>query len=57
MVDSDDKPTGSRELVLLAGADDLATAEQRDDLAGDLVDMILEWVQEDRKRQGLPPLT
>jgi hypothetical protein len=57
MDDSEDKPQGSRELVFLAGADDLKTKEQRDALTGDLVDMIIEWVQEDRKRQGLPPLT
>jgi len=57
VAETDDEPTSSRELVFLAGADDLATKEQRHELAKGLVDVILEWVQEDRKQQGLPPLT
>jgi len=58
MANGDDGARKSgRELGFLAGPDDLKTKEQRDALAGDLVDMILEWVQEDRKSQGLPPLT
>jgi hypothetical protein len=40
----------------LMGARDLETPEQRKAVAGDLADIVVEAVQAERRRQGLPPL-
>jgi hypothetical protein len=51
------EPGPSRELTSLVGPADLDTPEKRKAYAGTLTDEILDLVQAERKRQGLPPLT
>jgi hypothetical protein len=48
---------GAKVLTSLMGADDLKTAKQRKRYGAELTDELVELVQAERERRGLPRLT
>jgi len=50
------KKQPERSLTSLMGPDDLNTPEKRKKYAATLTDEVVELVQAERKKQGLPPL-
>ena len=50
------KPAG-RALTSLMGPKDLETSEKRKKYAAELTDEVVDLVQAERKKQGLPPLS
>lgn len=53
----DDEKKPSRELAFVVHPDDVKTPADEDAFANEISDGIVKLVDEERKRQGLPPLT